>query len=176
MIDVLTWCLTGFLMLVGVIGVVLPVLPGTTLILAAAILHKLIIPQSVSWTVVGVVGGIWVLSLIAEIGGVLLGTKLFGGTRWGMAGASGGALVGVFISFPALLIGTIGGAILAEKFIAKKTGRESLMAGLGTATGFAISTGARLACAAAMIAVFLIAALRSPTADTPLPPPPPAAT
>ncbi|HEU5079107.1 MAG TPA: DUF456 domain-containing protein [Opitutaceae bacterium] len=159
MVAVLTWCLTSCLMLIGLVGVVVPILPGTTLIIAAAIIHKLIIPESVSWTIIGVVAVVWFVSLVVDIGGVLLGTKLFGGTRWGMAGASGGALVGMFISFPALLVGTIGGAILAEKFFAKKTSKQSLRAGLGTATGFVISTGLRLLCAAAMIAIFLVAAL-----------------
>lgn len=163
----LTWCLTSFLMIVGVIGVVVPMLPGTTLILVAAVIHKLIIPASVSWTIIWIITGVWLISLVVDIGGVLLGTKLFGGTRWGMAGASGGALVGMFISFPALLLGTIGGAMLAEKFLAKKTNKESLRAGLGTATGFVISTVLRLLCAAAMIGIFLIAALNQAPPELP---------
>jgi uncharacterized protein YqgC (DUF456 family) len=67
--------------------------------------------------------------------------------------------VGVFFSLPALLLGTIFGAIAAEKLLAKKTDREALKAGLGAATGFVISTVARLACAVVMIGLFVIAAL-----------------
>ena len=160
MLVVATWCLSLTLMLVGFVGVVVPLLPGTTLILLAAIVHKLLLPADLSWLAVGFIGLFWIASIVADFGGVVLGTRWFGGSRWGMAGASGGALVGVFFSLPALLFGTIFGAIAAEKLFAKKTDGAALKAGLGAATGFVISTVARLACAVVMIALFLIATLR----------------
>ena len=161
-LETLTWCLTLALMLAGVVGVIIPLLPGTTLILAAAILHRLILPADISWLAIGFIAVFWAFSIVADFGGVLLGTRWFGGSKWGMAGATGGAFAGLFISFPALLLGTILGAIVAEKLIARKTDREALKAGVGAATGFVISTIARLACAFVMIALFLIAAFSSP--------------
>jgi uncharacterized protein YqgC (DUF456 family) len=129
------------------------------LILGAALLHKWIQPNDLPWLAIGFIALFWFLSIVADVGGVLLGTRWFGGGKWGMAGASGGALVGMFISIPALLLGTIFGAIAAEKLGAGKTNRAALKAGVGAAVGFAISTVARLGCAAVMIALFLIAAL-----------------
>jgi uncharacterized protein len=159
MVEIATWTFTLLLMLVGIAGVIVPLLPGTTLILAAAIIHKLVLPADLSWLAIGFIALFWVFSIVADIGGVILGTKWFGGSKWGMAGATGGALVGVFFSLPALLLGTIFGAIVGEKLLARKTDREALRAGFGAATGFVISTVARLACAAVMIALFLIATL-----------------
>ena len=92
MIEVATWTLTLALMLIGVIGVIVPLLPGTTLILIAAVIHKLILPADLSWLAVGFITVFWIVSIVADFGGVVLGTRLFGGTKWGMAGASGGAL------------------------------------------------------------------------------------
>lgn len=158
-LETAIWTLTCGLMLVGLLGVIVPLLPGTTLILIAAVLHKLLLPADLSWLALGLIALFWAISVLADFGGVILGTKWFGGSRWGMAGASGGALVGMFISLPALLLGTIFGAVLAEKLVAKKSDRDSLRAGLGAATGFVISTVARLACAAVMITLFLFAAL-----------------
>lgn len=158
-LEAAIWTLTLGLMLVGLLGVIVPLLPGTTLILFAALLHKLLLPADLSWLSLGLIALFWGISILADFGGVILGTKWFGGSRWGMAGASGGALVGMFISLPALLLGTIFGAVLAEKLVAKKSDRDSLRAGLGAATGFVISTVARLACAAVMITLFLFAAL-----------------
>lgn len=168
MTETLTWCLTSVLMLVGFVGVFLPILPGTTLILIGAVVHKLILHESVSWLTIGFVTLFWVFSVLADFGGVILGTKLFGGSRWGMAGASGGALVGVFISLPALLIGTIFGAIAAESLFGKKTHGQALKAGVGAATGFVISTVARVFCAVVMIGLFLVAAFSTsePAAPT----------
>lgn len=164
MLETAVWTLTIVLMLVGVAGVIVPLLPGTTLILIAAIVHKLILPEQLSWLSIGFIAGFWLLSIIADFAGVLVGTKLFGGTKWGMAGASGGAFVGMFFSLPALILGTIFGAIIAEKLLAKQTHKASFKAGFGAATGFVISAAARLACAGAMIALFLVAALSAPRA------------
>lgn len=158
-LEAAIWTLTLGLMLVGLVGVIVPLLPGTTLILIAAVLHKLLLPTDLSWLAVGLIALFWAISVAADFGGVILGTRWFGGSRWGMAGAGGGALVGMFISLPALLLGTIFGAVLAEKLVAKKSDGDSLRAGLGAATGFVISTVARLASAAVMITLFLVAAL-----------------
>ena len=157
----LIWALTFLLTLIGLAGVVIPLLPGTTLILVAMIVHKLLLPGDVSWMVIGWIAGFWLLSVIVDFGGVLLGTRLFGGGKWGMVGAGGGALIGMFFSFPMLLLGTVLGAVAAEKLIAEKSNRASLLAGAGAAVGFLISTVGRLFCAFAMIALFLLAVLQS---------------
>jgi len=157
--EIFAWTLTALLMLVGFIGVVVPLLPGTALILFAAILHKLLLPTAFSWGAIGWLGAIFALSVVADFGGVLVGTKYFGGGKWGMAGAGAGAFIGMFFSLPALIFGTIFGAVAAEKFIAKKSGRTSLLAGAGAAAGFLLSTAVRLVCATGMIALFLYVTL-----------------
>ncbi len=149
------------LMLTGLVGTVLPLLPGTTLILLAALGQKLLQPESFSWLAFSLIAGIWVISIIADIGGTLLGTRLFGGTKWGMAGAGGGAVVGMFVSLPAIILGSILGAIAAEKLGARRTNQAALKAGAGAALGFVLSTVARLACALAMIALFIVALILS---------------
>ena len=79
---------------------IVPILPGTTLILIAALLHKWILPGDLTAVTIGFIALFWFLSVLADLGGVLLGTRWFGGSKWGMAGASGGALVGLFFSHP----------------------------------------------------------------------------
>jgi uncharacterized protein YqgC (DUF456 family) len=56
-----------------------------------------------------------------------------------------------------LLLGTVLGAVVAEKLIAQKTNRASLLAGVGAAVGFLLSTIGRLLCALAMIVLFVMA-------------------
>jgi hypothetical protein len=158
--EIFTWTLTAVLMFVGVAGVIVPLLPGTALILLASILHKWLLPDALEWSTIGWIAVVWILSVAADFGGVMLGAKLFGGGKWGMAGAGTGAFIGMFFSLPALILGTIFGAVAAEKLIAKKTGRTSLLAGAGAATGFLISTVVRLACAVVMVIIFLFATLR----------------
>jgi uncharacterized protein YqgC (DUF456 family) len=164
MLEIATWCLTVTLMLVGFVGVLVPILPGTTLILIAALLHKWILPGDLTATTLWFIALFWFLSVLADLGGVLLGTRWFGGSKWGMAGASGGALVGIFFSIPILILGTMLGAVVAEKLLAKKTHGAAMKSGVGAAVGFVISTVARLACALVMIALFLISALTTRSA------------
>lgn len=152
------WTLTLLFALVGLAGVIVPLIPGTTLILLGMVLHKLLLPDSVAWSALGWIGAIWFVSIVVDFVGVLIGTKLFGGGRWGMAGASAGAIVGMFFSLPALLLGTIFGAVVAERYVAKKTRRESLLAGAGAAAGFLLSTAGRLVCGIGMIVLFLLCA------------------
>lgn len=157
--EIFAWTLTTVLMLVGLAGVIVPLLPGNILILVAALLHKWLLPDTITWGVVGWIAVICAVSIVADFGGTILGARLFGGGKWGMAGAGTGAFVGMFFSLPALILGTIFGAVAAEKLIAKKSGRTALLAGVGAATGFVVSTVVRLVCALAMIGVFLVAAL-----------------
>ena len=152
--EILVWTCTVVLTLVGLAGVLLPVLPGTTLILIGVVLHKVFLPDQLSWAVVGWVTAFWLLSIVMDVAGVLIGIRRFGGSKWGMAGASGGALVGMFFSLPVLVLGTFLGAVVGERVFAQKTNAQSWRAGAGAAVGFVLSTVARLFCAFAMIAAF----------------------
>ncbi len=156
--EIAVWLLTILLTLAGILGVLVPLIPGTTLILLGFVVHKLLLPEALGWGVLGWITAVWFVSVIVDFAGVLVGTRLFGGTRWGMAGASGGAFVGMFFSLPALLLGTIFGAVVAERYAAKRSHQDSLRAGMGAAVGFLLSTAGRLACALLMVALFLFAA------------------
>ena len=156
--EIAVWLFTLLLALVGLVGVVVPLLPGTTLILGGMVVHKLLLPASISWGAIAWIGAIWVVSVVVDFVGVLIGTRLLGGGKWGMAGAGAGALVGMFFSLPALILGTIFGAVVAERYVAKKSHRDSLRAGAGAALGFALSTAGRLACGVGMVVLFLLTA------------------
>ncbi len=155
----LAWCLTAALLLVGLAGTVLPLVPGTTLVFAAVVLHKLLLPATLSWVAVAWVGAFWLLSLLVDFGGVIIGTRLCGGSKWGMAGAGGGAAVGAFLSVPALLLGSMLGAILAEKLVHRRDLRATLTAGVGAGLGFLAGLAGRVACALVMVGLFVTAVL-----------------
>lgn len=159
LLEVSAWLLCAGLLLVGLAGSVVPLLPGTTLMLAAALLQKWLLPASLPWVAVAWMGGFWLLSVLADLGGTLLGTRWFGGGRWGMAGASGGALAGMFFSLPALLLGTVLGAIAAEKWLGRRSDGEALRAGAGAAVGFLLATVARFGCALVMLGLYVVAVL-----------------
>lgn len=161
------WTLTLLLILVGLVGSVVPFLPGTTLIFAGAILQKFLLPATIDTSAVVWIGIFWLFSVVADFACTLLGARVFGGSKWGMTGAGGGAFVGMFFSLPALLLSTILGAFAAEKLAGKRTDQEALKSGLGAALGFLVSTVARALFALVMVALFAystitLAAARSP--------------
>lgn len=156
--EIAVWTLAILMLLIGFAGSVLPLLPGTTLMLVAVLLQKWLLPNTLSGTVVIWVAIFWLLSLLADFACTLIGTRLFGGSKWGMAGASGGALVGMFFSLPALLLGTILGAILAEKWGARRATGASFKSGAGAAVGFVLGTVARLGCAIVILLLYGVAA------------------
>ena len=156
--DIFVWSIAIILMLVGLVGSVVPLMPGTTLILAGVLLQKWLLPDTLTWLAVGWITVFWFVSIVADIACTIIGTRLFGGSKWGMAGATGGAVVGMFVSLPALLLGTILGAVLAEKCVAKRSDQHALRAGAGAAVGFVLSVFARLGCALIMIALYAISA------------------
>ncbi len=145
------------MILIGMVGSVVPLLPGTTFILLGALLQKWLLPETVGWTAVAWMAGFWFLSVLADFGCTLLGTKLFGGSKWGMAGATGGALAGMFFSLPVLILGTMLGATLAEKWKGQRSTDDALRSGAGAAVGFLLSTVAKFGCACVMVAFYAIA-------------------
>jgi uncharacterized protein YqgC (DUF456 family) len=156
--EITIWTLAILLMLVGFVGSFVPLLPGTTFILLGVLLQKWLLPATLSWGAVGLIAVFWFLSVLSDLGCTMLGARLFGGSKWGLAGASGGAVVGMFFSLPALLLGTMLGAVLAEKCFARRTDQDALRAGAGAALGFMLSTFARLGCALVMLGAYAVAA------------------
>ena len=155
--EILLWSLVLLLLLTGFVGSVVPLLPGTTLMLVAVLLQKWLLPDTLSWAAVGWISAFWLLSVISDFACTILGTRLFGGSKWGMAGASGGALVGMFFSLPVLLLGTMLGAVVAEKWGAKRSTDDALLSGTGATVGFLLGTVARFSCAVAIVTVYGIA-------------------
>src|SRR3954470_3998314 len=99
--EVIWWLIAIVLMAVGLIGTVLPLVPGAVVILAAAILHQLMVGAGKSlgwWNIAGLVA-LMLLSYALEFGSGYFGAKRFGATKWGTLGAVIGTIVGLFYPF-----------------------------------------------------------------------------
>lgn len=156
--DLFWWLFTIVLFAVGLIGTIAPVLPGTTIILAAAIIHRLTLgaEKSVGWKTIVVLVLLTLLSYVFGFLGSYFGAKYFGATKWGALGAIIGALVGLFFGVLGLFIGPVVGAIAGE-FIAGKRMIDAGRAGWGSLLGNLGAMIGKLLIALAMITIFLIA-------------------
>lgn len=155
----LWWTITLLLMLVGVAGTVVPLLPGTTIILGAAVLHHVMLgaAQSVSWWTISGLAVLTVLSFVLELLSGSIGAKWFGATRWGAFGGIVGAIVGMFFFPLGLFLGPMGGVLIGELL----GGKGLLPAGKttwGTLLGTTAGIVSKLAIALVMIGWFLVAA------------------
>jgi uncharacterized protein YqgC (DUF456 family) len=155
--EFIWWLVAIILMAIGLIGTVLPVVPGTTIILAAAIVHRVMVgaEKGVSWWAMGLLVALALLSYGVELLSTYFGAKYFGATRWGVLGAILGGIAGIFTGFIMLLVLPIVGALLGE-LIAGKRLISAGKAGWGTLLGNLAGMIAKLAIGLAMVVVFLM--------------------
>ena len=149
--EILAWSILVIGTLVGVVGVLLPVIPGPVLIVGAAIIHKLIVPTYLSWWMILALGFMAVLERLADIAGTVLGARWMGATKWGLLGAAIGGIVGIFFGIIGIFVGSVIGAFVAEWIIARRRADDSAKASIGAGIGIGISTFARLAIALFMV-------------------------
>ncbi|KPK85041.1 MAG: hypothetical protein AMJ94_19505 [Deltaproteobacteria bacterium SM23_61] len=149
--------LTAVLMFLGLLGSILPALPGTPLILLGALVYAWYTGFTViSWMTLLALLVLTILSYFLDVFASALGVKKLGGSRWGMAGALLGAIIGlVFGGLLGLILGPFVGAFLLE-LAKKKDPAASLRSGVGTLLGFLAGTIGKLILAAIMIGIFVV--------------------
>ncbi len=151
--EVLAWVILGVLSLTGLIGTILPFLPGAVIILVGAVLHKMILPGALSWWMIGFLIFLVLIERLVDFLGSVVGARWLGATRWGIIGAALGTIVGLFFGLIGLIIGPILGAFVGEIVFAKREIGSSAKAGVGAGLGIGIATLARFAVALLMIAL-----------------------
>jgi len=146
-------------MAIGLLGTVLPVLPGPALIFGAAVIHRIMLgPQKgLGWPGLLVLLFLCLTTIAIDFLGGWLGARRFGATPWGAWGAIIGALVGLFFGLPGLFVGPLIGAFAGE-LIGGKRLVDAGLAGWGALLGNLAAAFGKLLVAVAMVSWFLIAA------------------
>ena len=146
--------LTLLVMFAGLAGSILPGLPGTPLVMLAAIGHKLYFgPTGAAWWVLVTLGGLTAISVLVDYAASIYGAKRLGATWRGAAGAIVGALIGLFFSLPGILLGPFVGAMLFE-LAGGREWKEASRAGVGATLGLLAGAVGKVACCVAMIGSF----------------------
>jgi uncharacterized protein YqgC (DUF456 family) len=146
-------------LLLGLAGVVLPVLPGALLLLGGAVLVAWAGDFAlVGWPTLAVVGVLAVLILAVDWVAGALGARAAGASRWAVAGASLGLVVGLFFGPPGLLLGPAVGAVALE-YWRDPDFERALRAGAGTLVGFLLGSVAKVVLAFAAIGALVVGLL-----------------
>ena len=154
--QLLWWFITIVLFAIGLIGTVLPVVPGTTVILAASIIHRVMLGAelSVGWKTIALLVLLTAATYVLDFLGGYFGAKFFGATKWGMLGAVIGLLCGLFFGLVGLFLGPVVGAIAGE-IVGGKRLVDAGRAGWGSLLGNLGGMMGKLLIGLVMITIFL---------------------
>ena len=149
--------LAAILVVIGLAGTILPVIPGTLLVFAglftAAWAEQF---AKVGWIPLAIIGALGLLSFVADLVSSLLGAKRVGASPQALVGAALGGLVGLFFSIPGMLIGPFAGAVAGE-LVARGGLRQAGKVGLGTWLGLLLGAVLKVVIAFLMIGTFAAA-------------------
>jgi uncharacterized protein len=157
--SILLWVVAVLLVVLGLAGMLLPVLPGAPLLFLGLVVA--------AWAEDFQYVGLYTLLALAAMAGLsylvefmasVFGAKKFGGSRRAMAGAAIGGAIGLFLGLPGIILGPFLGAVLGELSLQRSLDQAS-RAGFGTVVGMAIGVAGKLAIGIAMIGVFLLVRL-----------------
>jgi len=153
--TILWWILAALIVVGGLVGTVVPALPGIPMMFAGLLLAAWITGfEPVGWGTLSVLAVLTVLSLIIDFMAAAYGAKGQGASPRAFWGATLGALVGMFFGLPGIVLGPFIGAVAAE--LASGTGaRQAGRSGYGVWIGLVLGTAAKLAIAFLMLGIFL---------------------
>ena len=159
--EVLLWIVVIAIFIIGVGGSVLPVLPGAPIVFVGVLLFAVFTGfEEVTWTVVGIIGGVMVLSLIIDTLVSAYGAKRRGASMWGIVGGIVGGFAGLFVGgLPGLLLGIFAFSFLAEWLLGGMEIQNALEVGWASLLGFLGGTLMKIAMVLAMVGIFFYAAL-----------------
>lgn len=153
--TILWWILSACIVLIGLIGVVFPALPGIPIMFAGLVLAAWSTGfEPVGWGTIGVLGALVVLSVLIDFLAAAFGAKRRGASPRAFWGATLGAIVGLFFGLAGIVLGPFIGAVTAE--LAGGSGAQQAgRSGYGVWIGLILGTAAKLAIAFLMLGIFL---------------------
>ena len=152
--QTLYFILSGTLIIAGIAGTVVPMLPGVPLVFAGMLLaawadHF----QHVGAVTLTFLGVLCALALLIDFVASMLGARRVGASSRALWGASLGTLTGLFFGLPGLLLGPFVGAALGELSAGRELSHAPRVGG-GTWLGLLFGTLAKIALCFTMLGVF----------------------
>ena len=158
-LDVLLWLLSVALIVIGVVGTVVPALPGPALVLAGIVLAAWIDDFSrVGWPALLLVGALALIAWVLDYVAAVLGARRAGASRQAVLGAALGTVAGLFMGLVGVLFMPLVGAALGE-YLARRDHGRALQVGVSTWLGLMAALVSKVVIAFMMIGVFTVALL-----------------
>lgn len=156
-LQTLLYILAALMMVIGVAGVILPVLPGLPLTFAGMLLaawtgHF----QQVGWVTLTVLGVLTALSVVVDVLATALGAQRVGASRLAIIGSILGTLAGLLFLPLGIFVGPFAGALIGEMLHGRKLGQATRV-GLATWMGLVLGMVLKVGLAFTMLALFFVA-------------------
>ena len=147
--DIVLLVLAGICLIVGIIGCIVPGLPGVPVSYVGLWIAQASERVDFSWQMLLVWGIVTIVVSVLDYIIPAWGTKRFGGTKYGVWGSTIGLFVGLFFGAVGVIAGPLAGAILGE-LIGGKEMSQALRAGWGSFVGLLCGTVLKLVCCGLM--------------------------
>lgn len=154
--DAVIIILGGILVLLGVAGSLLPILPGPPLSFVGLLLLALVrgFAPPLTPTLMGILIVLTVLSAVADHVLPLIGAKRYGASKWGLWGSVAGMIIGMFFSPLGVILGAMAGALVVE-LIMQKEKKAAFRASWGILVGTLVGLGLKLGLSGIMVYYFI---------------------
>jgi uncharacterized protein len=154
--TMMIWIAAVVLIVIGILGLVLPALPGAPLVFLGALLAAW--AEDFAYLGTGslvLLGALAVLAVVIDFIASAYGVRRYGASGRAMLGAAVGAIAGLPFGIAGVLLGPFIGATLGELSLRRSLGAAS-RAGIGATIGLVLGTAAKLAIAVAMVGVIVV--------------------
>lgn len=154
--SLLLFTLGAILIVIGLVGMLLPIIPGPPILFFGLLLAAWAddFEYVGFWSMV-LLGIIATLTYLLDFLAGVFGVKRFGASPRAMFGAAAGTLLGLFFGLPGVLIGPFAGACIGELTTTRNVTAAG-RAGLGATVGLAIGAAVKLAMAFTMLGIFAV--------------------
>lgn len=154
--DILLVFVAALFMILGIIGSFIPVLPGPLTSWCGLLILHFTDAIPMNWLFLGIWLAIAILIWLLDYFIPAIGTKRFGGSKYGMIGTTIGLLVGLFSPIPfGIIIGPFVGALIGE-LINKSDKDTAIKAAFGSFLGFLTSTFLKFVFAVIYLGLFFM--------------------
>ena len=151
----ITYAVAAVLVVAGLAGTILPVLPGVLLVFGGLFLAAWADDFTrVGYVTLAIIGGLGLLAFVADFFASVLGAKRVGASPQALFGAGIGGAVGLFFGLPGMVLGPFVGAVGGE-FLARRQLAQAGKVGLGTWLGLVAAAVVKVVIAFMMIATFI---------------------
>lgn len=134
------WLVLGLiLMVVGILGCLLPLLPGPPLAFAALLIQQLRTDAPFTSKFLWIWAGITIVVTALDYIIPVYGTRKYGGSKYGIWGCAIGLIAGIWMGPLGIIIGPFVGAFIGE-MISKNDSENALKAAWGSFVGFLFGT------------------------------------